>query len=780
MNLLIIESPGKEKTIQGFLGAEWRVIASMGHIRGLSHDLNFLKRDFEPTYEFLKEKSNAITALKDAAKGAKEIYLAADRDFEGEQIAYSVKILLKLPLSVKRITFTEITEKAIRHAIANPGTIDMNRVHTQQARSMLDLLIGFTMSPLLWKHVAPSLSAGRCQIPSIRLVVEREDAILQFKTESSWALSGVWEHEGFTFNATMDDDLEDEESVMNYMENVVNTMGTVSINQVRPWSQSAPEPLMTSTLQQQASAMFHMNPKTTMSIAQKLYEAGHITYMRTDKAVIAEDAVTVIKEWIQANYGEEFVGQKKLAKIGKKAVQQAPSAQEAHEAIRPTHIEVTAVDGEGSSLYSLIWQRTVQSCMAAARGEMRTVMINLDDFTWTATWKRTLFPGWKAAGKVASLEDEKADEEDSEALAWENAAKIQSWIGIKWQTMKAEPIETKAKGRFTEATLIRELEKHGIGRPSTFASLLATIQEKNYVETRDIPPTTKQITEHTLAFNALPITTTTKTKKVGAEKQKLVPTELGRSVLHFLLQHFDDLFAYDFTGQLEQRLDHVADGTENWKAVVRDTWTAYKERYELLNQKVQQGVSNKVKEFQDGLKAVQSKKGPLLLREGSNRDGVPLNSRDGVPLKKDSTTFFGWPQGVTWDQMTEQVAQAFITQQQKPMESFGTWNDQPIERKTGKFGDYFKCGEISVPFKEEPLEETIQRLQAKSAGAIKQFKEYTVRSGQYGPYIMKTSVKKPQFISLPKGLDPTTLTEKDVEALYKAGLEQKKTAKKLK
>ena len=426
---------------------------------------------------------------------------------------------------------------------------------------------------------------------------------------------------------------------------------------------------------------------------------------------------------------------------------------------------MTAVDGEGASLYRLIWQRTVQSCMAAARGEIRTVMIILDDFTWTATWKRTLFPGWKAAGKVASLEDEKADDEDSEAIAWENAAKIQSWIGIKWQTMKAEPIETKAKGRFTEATLIRELEKHGIGRPSTFASLLATIQEKNYVETRDIPPTTKQITEHTLTFNNLPITTTTKTKKVGAEKQKLVPTELGRSVLHFLLQHFDDLFAYDFTRHLEQRLDHVADGTEDWKAVVRDSWMTYKERYELLNQKVKQGVSDKVKEFQDGVKAVQSKKGPLLLREG---------------LTKDSTIFFGWPQGVTWDQMTEESAQAFIAQQQKLQESFGTWNDNPIERKTGKFGDYFKCGEISIPFKEEPLEETIQRLEAKSAGAIRQFKEYTVRAGQYGPYIMKTSVKKSQFISLPKGLDPATLSEKDVEQIYKAGTEQKKTVKKLK
>jgi DNA topoisomerase-1 len=234
MNVLIIESPGKQKTIQGFLGAEWRVIASMGHIRGLSHDLKFLENNYEPTYEFLKEKSKAIAALKEAAKGATEIYLAADRDFEGEQIAYSVKVLLKLPASVKRITFTEITEKAIRHAIANPGTIDMNRVHTQQARSLLDLLIGFTMSPLLWKHVAPSLSAGRCQIPSIRLVVEREDAILAFKTESNWCLNTDWNYNGFGFPGTMDDPL-DEESAINYMENVVNTSGIIIGNEVKPW-----------------------------------------------------------------------------------------------------------------------------------------------------------------------------------------------------------------------------------------------------------------------------------------------------------------------------------------------------------------------------------------------------------------------------------------------------------------------------------------------------------------------------------------------------------------
>ena len=711
MNILIIESPGKQKTIQGFLGANWRVVASMGHIRGLTHDLNFLTNEYEPTYEFLKEKSKAITSLKEAAKGASEIYLAADRDFEGEQIAYSVKVLLKLPANVKRITFTEITEKAIRHAIANPGTIDMNRVHTQQARSLLDLLIGFTMSPLLWKHVAPSLSAGRCQIPSIRLVIEREDAILGFKTESSWKVSADWIYNTCGFPGTMDDDL-DEDSAMNYMENVVSTNGIVTGNEVKPWTAAAPPPLMTSTLQQQASALFGMNPKTTMSIAQKLYEAGHITYMRTDKAVLSEEAVTATKAWIQENYGEEYLSQ--ISKKKKEAVGAVGaglsaqaiaglSAQEAHEAIRPTHIEVTAVEGDGASLYRLIWQRTVQSQMAPARGETCTVKISLDDFPWTSRWKRTTFPGWQRIGRVAQIDDE--DEEEKEDLAvWTKAIQIPVGASLPWKTMKAVTQETKAQGRYTEATLIRELEKHGIGRPSTFASLLATIQEKHYVAISTVPASIKKVKEHSLQCGSLPITTVIKDKKIAAEKNKMIPTDLGRSVVTFMLQHFEDIFNYNFTGQMEQRLQLVAEGKEEWKGVIHDTWTSYKDRYDALNAKKR-----------------------------------------------------------------EQTAKS---------EQIGEWNGELIEKKSGKFGDYLKCGEVSVPFRMESLEETVQRLEAKAAGSVKEFKEYTVRTGQYGPYIMKKNLKKPQFISIPKGIDIDGLTEKDVDALYKAGLDTKKTYKK--
>jgi DNA topoisomerase-1 len=696
MNVLIIESPGKQKTIQGFLGANWRVVASMGHIRGLTHDLNFLTNGYEPTYEFLKEKSKAITSLKEAAKGAAEIYLAADRDFEGEQIAYSVKVLLKLPNSVKRITFTEITEKAIRHAITNPGIIDMNRVHTQQARSLLDLLIGFTMSPLLWKHVTSGLSAGRCQIPSIRLVIEREDAILGFKTESSWKVSGDWIYNGCSFPGSMDDDL-DEESAMNYMENVVSTNGIVTGNEVKPWTAAAPPPLMTSTLQQQASALFGMNPKTTMSIAQKLYEAGHITYMRTDKAVLSEEAVTATKAWIQENYGEEYLSQI-ATKKKKEAVEAGLSAQEAHEAIRPTHIEVTTVEGDGASLYRLIWQRTVQSQMAPARGETCTVKISLDDFPWTSRWKRTTFPGWQRIGRVAQIDEE--DEEEEKEDAWDKAIQIPVGASLPWKTMKASQQETKAQGRYTEATLIRELEKHGIGRPSTFASLLATIQEKHYVAISTVPASIKKVKEHSLQFGSLPITTVMKDKKVAAEKNKMIPTDLGRSVVTFMLQHFEDIFNYNFTGHMEQRLQLVAEGKEEWKGVIHDTWTSYKDRFDALN-----------------------------------------------AMKREYTA------------KSEQI---------------GEWNGEPIEKKSGKFGDYLKCGEISVPFRMESLEETVQRLEAKAAGSVKEFKEYTIRTGQYGPYIMKKNQKKPQFISVPKGIDVEGLFEKDIDALYKAGVEAKK------
>ena len=782
-NLVIVESPAKCQKIQGFLGAGWRVVASMGHIRALKHELQAIgiDKDFEPSYEYSKEKAKAIKQLKEAAMDATQIYLAADDDREGESIAYAVCLLLKLnPRTALRSVFHEVTEKAVKKAVAEPRQLDMNRVHAQQSRAMLDMMLGFTLSPLLWRYVAPALSAGRCQTPALRLVVEREEQIRTFAATSSWHLHTQWSHDGFTFSAEMEDELEDKESAVNYMESIhQQPMGTIIETVTKPWTESAPLPLITSTLQQQASAMFSMNPKQTMSAAQRLYEMGHITYMRTDHAILSEEAKKDAKEWVKENYGEEFVGEEvkkkkpKVAQVAKAEEAHVIKPQEAHEAIRPTHMEVTRVEDVSAyekKVYHLIWQRSIQSVMAAAHGEYYRVKTQIEgdvDFTWMSQWKRTLFEGWKRAGKVMELEELDNTQDNTHDSTWEKAIALQVGDVIQWKTMHAESKETKAQGRYTEATLVRELEKHGIGRPSTFASLLSAIQDKNYVEIKDIPARDIVVTEYMLMANQWPANEKATKKKVGAEKSKLVPTKLGQSVLTFLLQHFTDLFDYDMTSHMEKRLDRIAEGAEPWKQILHDIWQSYQERYHTLLQAEQKDRPHaKVREFTNGLKAVQSKKGPLLLIEGA---------------KKEDTQFIGWPPGISFEEMTEEIARSFQKEEEKKR-GVGTWKDQPIEKKSGKFGTYLQCGDVSVPFIEEDVEKTVERLEAKANGkngsVIKEFKHYTIRNGQYGPYIIKTSVKKIQFVSLPKGLDGATLTEKEVEVLYQAGLAKKKWSKK--
>jgi DNA topoisomerase-1 len=804
-NLVIVESPAKCQKIQGFLGPGWRVIASMGHIRALEEDLDAigLDRDFEAKYQFLKEKAKAIKQIKEAAADATKVYLAADDDREGESIAYSVCLLLKLnPKTTPRAVFHEITKTAILHAVENPRTLDMNRVNAQQTRAMLDMMIGFTMSPLLWRYVAPSLSAGRCQTPALRLVVEREDQIQNFKAASSWTLAADWvAPNNFKFQARLDDELEDEESALNYMEAVNQTPdATILSRDIKPWSEKAPEPLITSTLQQQASALFSINPKNTMKIAQRLYEAGHITYMRTDKAVLSEDARTEARKWVAATYGEEFLAPsappnqqeelkatKKKPKVAPTQEKEGPKAQEAHEAIRPTHMDHSSLpDGDWTAydkkVYNLIWQRAIQSVMAAAKGETCKVKIQIDgdeDFTWAAQWKRTTFEGWRAAGKVAEIDDAADSDEDlkpTTATAWDQAAALNVGDKVEWTGIKASPKETRAQGRYTEATLVRELERFGIGRPSTFASLIATIQDKNYVETKNIPAKEIQIKEYNSTPSTWPPRETNTKKKVGGEKNKLAPTDLGRSVLNFALKHFDDLFDYGFTAQMEKRLDQVADGQEPWKQVLRDMWNSYKDRYNELSSKQQiksaadgQQANARVKEFSMTstglLKSIQTKKGPLLLIEGAT---------------KEETQFLGWPKGVAFEDMTEELALKFKEDaaKQKQGEEIGEWNGNPILKKSGKFGDYLQCGEFSIPYKpEEDLEKTQERFEAKKNGdsaIIKQFKDYTIRTGPYGPYIMKTAAKKAQFVSLPKDVDATVLTLAKVEEYFKKGLEAKK------
>ncbi len=822
--LVIVESPAKCKKIAGFLGPGYTVLATMGHIRALDEDLDAvgLDRDFEPRFRFLVEKSKATKPILEAAKSADKIYLAADDDREGEAIAYSVACLLKRdPLSFPRAVFHEITAKAVRDAIHNPRRIDMNRVMAQQARSVLDMMVGFTISPVLWKHVARTLSAGRCQTPALRLVYDREQSITNHTSSTTWGLQGEFQSEkGFAFTAKMDDELEDQDSAVNYMENIhMSNKAIVKSVQQKPWTANPPKPLITSTLQQEASALHGVNPKSTMKIAQSLYEAGHITYMRTDHAVLSEEAITNAHKWIRDNHGEAYIGtaahcrsapapvegaENTKPKKGKKKDKEAEStspptaqesssqakktlsqstiAQEAHEAIRPTHMEHQDLPGDWTPLdrkiYALIWRRAVQACMSPAKGQTRTATLTLqedaDNFSWSVSWKMTEFQGWQILGSTAKLDDDSEDE-NSSANQWKQAQQIKENTTLTWSSIQANPKTTKAQPRFTEATLIRELEHKGIGRPSTFASLVETLSEKKYVEKKDIPGSKVNHTTLSLKPTEWPPVTTTKQVATGAEKNKLVPTALGESVLTFCVREFPQLFAYDFTAQMENRLDLVAKGDEMWKQVCRDTWASYKDKYDRLMDKASIPTnSEKVKEFSGGLKAVLSKNGLVLVQEKEAGSASPTKAK-GKP--KPNVTFYAFPQGYTLQTITEDIAREHI-KSLTTEDSLGMWGGQPILKKKGPYGLYIQCGTIRLPYTEsESLEAVYEKIRAKQLSIDSQVRVggYVFARGQYGPYMFKDGLKTKNFVGIPDTIDPKTLSLADAEALYKQCSEAKKS-----
>jgi DNA topoisomerase-1 len=748
--LVIVESPAKCGKIAGFLGPNYKCIASMGHIRALEPSLESvgIDRDFDGTYVFMKEKAKAVNAIKAAAAEAGEVILASDDDREGEAISYSIAVLLKLPLHItKRAVFHEITRPAVTRAVAEPRLIDMAKVHAQMARAQLDMMIGFTISPLLWKHVARGLSAGRCQTPALRLIVDREAEVTGFSTSTGWVVTGTWNG----LDAALTDELEDEESAGNYMEGLAGIDATIKDVKTRPWTESAPLPLITSSLQMAASSLFRANPKTTMQVAQRLYEAGHITYMRTDKAVLGEEATEEAKATVQRLFGADFVGQARQPKGG------AAAAQEAHEAIRPTHFEVDGLAGaEWTSLdkniYRLIRVRALQSVMAPARGRQATVRFAANDdpdgdFMWSASARTTDFQGWRAAGRTNELDDEEAEADSQGTFAAIQSLTVGS--SLSWAALAAAPRTTKAPPRFNEATLVKELEERGIGRPSTFASLIATIQEKDYVEKKTIEGRKIQVPRLSLKVGNT-IQRQLVERSVGGERDRLVPTNLGTQMLAFALEHFSDLFAYEFTAAMENRLDAVADRGEPWKQVLRDTWTTYKDRYEALNTGGGRTTAARERVFADGLKAVMTRKGPMLLREGAK------------------TVFYPWPKDAEFETLTEEVAIAATQAEVLGTTAAGA----QIMKKNGKFGAYATDGTVNVPLTADDTEESLRaKFAAKAAISETRVGPFTFRVGQYGPYMYKTDLKTKKFVPVPASIDAKALTIREADDIYKRGLE---------
>lgn len=769
MKLVVVESPAKCAKIRGFLGDGYKVVASFGHIRALEHDLDAvgIERNFEPKYKFLTEKKKAIDQLKDAAKDCTEVYLAADDDREGEAIAFSVCLLLKLnPATTPRAVFHEITKKAVCEAVLNPRRLDMNKVNAQQSRAMLDMLIGFTLSPLLWKHVSRGLSAGRCQTPALRLIAEKEKSVGDFKSSLTWKLTGSWTDEkGGKVAAELCDELEDEESAHAYIEIVRDAVEPYKIKNVvvRPWNSSPPPPLITSTLQQQASALFGMSPKTTMSVAQRLYEEGYITYMRTDCAVLSEEAIASGRKWIESNYGAEYLAtsggsaapaKKTAKKSAPKATEEkkegAVQAQEAHEAIRPTKMELREIDGDignqEKKLYGLIWRRAMQSLMSDAHGESKTAKFQSEsdaDFEWIAKWSRTLFAGWKKLGEVGKINDDVDDAEETDE-SWNDGIKVGDVL--RWQQINGKAAQTKAPSRYTEASLVSELEKRGIGRPSTYAGILEALGDKGYIEIKDVQGQPLQLGRLQMTADKKIARTEEKVMQ-GGEKKKMVPTDLGVRALAFLEREFSDLIDYSFTAHMESSLDKIAKGEEEWKAVLRNTWASYSARYnEWMNKALsaedaakqkEANFSAKVKQLGE-YRAVQSKKGPLLLKESPDKN--PKN-----------TVFYGWPKGISFSNITEAKALAFIEEVQKQKE----------EHDKAAAENLSNGGEPTSP----------------QSGTIATIGKYIFKNGPYGPYMYNSALKTKVFVPA-KGIDATKMTEKEAEEFYKAGVEKKKSAKK--
>ena len=784
--LVIVESPAKCGKIQEYLGQGYKVLSSMGHIRALKQDLESvgIETNWTPTYENSKTKYDTIKKLKEAAAVAEEVILATDDDREGEGIAFHICAILRLdPLTTKRIIFHAITKQEIQTAINNPKTIDMHKFQSQQTRAMLDMLIGYTISPVLWKQLNSNglpLSAGRCQTPALNLVLDRDKEIESHSAKRFWSLTAAFTVGILKPTEAQRSNLETDEETRTYLKQAtVNQQSTLTAVKETIRTHGAPKPLITSSLQQEGSKLFGLSPKTTMQAAQKLYEAGYITYMRTDNAFLSAEGAQacriVIRDQFDPSYegvSGQHQGLAPAQKQTKKKQEQKPEAQAAHEAIRPTKPDIHEVPEMGpieQKVYRLIWTRALQSQMAANQEDCRqlTFIINSDaqKAPWTGEQLKVKFAGWKILNAT-----EKTDQTQLEARQmWDAWSKVAAQAAAKWVQVVAEEGFTKPHARYTEASLIHELETQGIGRPSTFASLVGTVIDRNYVEKSDSAGTQIDIRKW-LIQKPNQLQEQTQKQTVGKESNKLQATPLGRTVAEFLYKHYADIFEYGYTCQMEQELDRIAKGERPWKTLLQSTWDQYKERYTHHMQTVLDPEAKKAsqqakkRDLGEGISVVLSRKGPLLLKEATKE-------------------FAALPPNTSFDSVT--LAQARKAYELKEGLPFGTHEGAPILKKKGPYGFYVQWNTVKVPLKPEDSLETIvakiQQKQTPQEGAAAPFErklgDFTIKSGPYGYYMFKHTLKKTTFVSLPKTTNHETVTVQELPALYAAGLDSKKKAR---
>lgn len=753
-NLVIVESPAKAKTIEKFLGKDYQVESSFGHISDLpSNELGVdVKNNFKPNYIVSSDKKAVVKKLKDLASKAETVWLASDEDREGEAIAWHLAETLKLKEEkTKRIVFHEITKSAIDKAIQNPRGINYNLVDAQQARRVLDRLVGYELSPVLWKKVKSGLSAGRVQSVSVRLIVEREKEIREFKTEASFTINAEFVTEnGKSFKAKLPKNFSSQKEAEDFLNTSIGASYKVSDLETKPAKKSPAPPFTTSTLQQEASRKLYFSVGQTMLVAQRLYEAGLITYMRTDSVNLSQEATTAIKAEVEKSYGKEFSHPRSF-------ITKSKGAQEAHEAIRPTDMSRHTITGdrEQARLYDLIWKRTVASQMSDAKLERTNVKIESDKHkeTFGATGEVLLFEGF------LKVYLEGNDDEDEEQEGMLPALKVGEKLTNSYIT--ATERFSKPPARYTEASLVKKLEELGIGRPSTYAPTISTIINRNYVEKGSSEGKEQNYIQLVLKGTEL------KAKKlkenVGSDKGRLVPTDIGIIVNDFLVNHFDSILDYNFTAKVEQEFDEIASGDRNWTAVMNDFY----KHFHPTVKKVEETADRETGERVLGKDPKTGK--PILVRLA--RFGAVAQIGDAEDENKQFASLR--PEQNISTITLEEALDLFLLPKK-----LGEYQGEEVEVNVGRFGPYVKFGKsfISLDKGEEPLDVTLERAievinkKQKADAPIGEYDGMPVQKGvgRFGPFIKWNGM----FINVNKKYNFDNLTPSDIEELIEDKLKK--------
>ena len=761
-NLVIVESPAKAKTIEKFLGKDFVVMSSFGHIRDLpSKDMSIdLENNFEPNYIITEDKVKVVKELKAAVEKAEFVWLASDEDREGEAIAWHLKEALNLDESkTKRIVFNEITKTAILKAVENPRSIDLNLVNAQQARRVLDRIVGYEISPVLWKKVKPSLSAGRVQSVAVRLIVEREKEINNFKENKTYKVVADFQtSKQALISATLNQRFETKDQALEFLKESSSADFTVQAVETKPSKQSPAAPFTTSTLQQEASRKLGFPVARTMQVAQQLYEAGYITYMRTDSVNLSDLALSQAKELILKEYGEEYFKSRKYSNKIK-------GAQEAHEAIRPTVLSNTDVnlDSSAQRLYDLIRKRTIASQMADAKLEKTNITINISnrEEKYLSQGEVVLFDGFMKVYQHSVNEDEETENTNQKLLPVVNQGeKLQHLTTTATETFNNHP------PRYNEASLVKKLEDLGIGRPSTYAPTISTIQKREYVIKMDKPASVREI-EIIISQNNS-IKQISKKENYGAEKSKLNPTDIGTIVTDFLSQHFTDVIDYNFTAEAEKEFDSIAQGKEDWKNMIRDFYTPFHNEV-LASQKTERSSGERL----------------LGVEPQSGKNVYAKIGRFGAMIQIGESTDEEKPRfaSLTKEQSINTITLEEALNLFKLPRVVGQYNGMDIIANTGRFGAYISHNKVnaSIPKTLSPmtitLEECIALLEEKNQKQlpIKTFANGAeLLNGRYGAYIKYDG----NNYKIPKTLTPESIDEKTLEEIINQEPTNKKGKKK--